>query len=122
MGDENLEDALTPTPSQPPGRASFRGRNLRPSVLRDRPVVLLDEPFAALGPSLKDEMLDLVAGTLTGALVLMVTHDPEDARRVAPRTILVADGVATGPHPTGALLDDPPPALRAYLRRGAAPG
>ena len=39
MGDENLEDAITPTPSQPPGRASFRGRNLRPSVLRDRPVI-----------------------------------------------------------------------------------
>ena len=30
-------------------------------LIRDRPLLLLDEPFAALGPALKDEMLDLVA-------------------------------------------------------------
>jgi len=29
-------------------------------LVADRPVVLLDEPFAALGPALKDEMLALV--------------------------------------------------------------
>ena len=30
-------------------------------LLRARPLMLLDEPFAALGPALKDEMLELVA-------------------------------------------------------------
>ncbi len=29
-------------------------------LLRARPLLLLDEPFAALGPALKAEMLDLV--------------------------------------------------------------
>lgn len=87
------------------------------ALLRARPLLLLDEPFAALGPALKGQMLDLVdriAGQ-TGATVLMVTHDPEDARRLCPLTVVVADGVAAAPEPTGALLDDPPPALRAYL-------
>lgn len=90
-------------------------------LLRARPLLLLDEPFAALGPALKAEMLDLlgeVAGE-TGASVLMVTHDPEDARRFTALTVLVADGEALAPVPTGALLDDPPPALAAYL--GEAP-
>jgi thiamine transport system ATP-binding protein len=45
----------------------------------------------------------------------MVSHDPADARRIAPLVILVADGVALPPQPTLPLLDNPPPALAAYL-------
>ncbi|HSF63920.1 MAG TPA: ATP-binding cassette domain-containing protein [Paracoccaceae bacterium] len=87
------------------------------ALLRARPILLLDEPFAALGPALKAQMLDLVAevATDTGALVLMVTHDPADARHFAPLTVLVADGVAQAPANTATLLDHPPPALAAYL-------
>ena len=39
MADENLQDALTPTPTPPPGSASSRGQKLRPKILRDRPVI-----------------------------------------------------------------------------------
>jgi thiamine transport system ATP-binding protein len=87
------------------------------ALLRDKPLLLLDEPFAALGPALKTEMLDLLAEVLdtTGATLLMVTHDPDDARRLCPETILVAEGQAHPPMPTGPLLDAPPPALKAYL-------
>ena len=87
------------------------------ALLRARPILLLDEPFAALGPALKAEMLDLVTETAdeTGATVLMVTHDPADARRFADLTVLVADGVAAAPVPTAALFANPPPALRDYL-------
>jgi thiamine transport system ATP-binding protein len=90
------------------------------ALLRARPLLLLDEPFAALGPALKQEMLALVAdvATETAATVLMVTHDPQDARRFAPLTILVADGQAQPPCATDALLSDPPPALAAYLGSG----
>lgn len=86
-------------------------------LLRNRPLMLLDEPFSALGPALKGEMLDLVSDIAgeTGATVLMVSHDPGDARRFAATTIVVAEGQAAPPRPTGALLDDPPPALAAYL-------
>jgi thiamine transport system ATP-binding protein len=87
------------------------------ALLRDKPHLLLDEPYAALGPALKTEMLDLLAEVLdtTGATLLMVTHDPDDARRLCPETILVAEGQAHPPMPTGPLLDAPPPALTAYL-------
>ncbi len=87
------------------------------ALVQDRPVLLLDEPFAALGPALKAEMLDLLAELLdgTGATLLMVTHDPTDARRLCPLTVLVADGQTHSPVPTDALLADPPPTLAAYL-------
>lgn len=87
------------------------------ALVRDRPIVLLDEPFAALGPALKAEMLDLVQETLVqdDRTVLMVTHDPADARRVAAETILVADGRAHAPVDTAVLFANPPPALAAYL-------
>ena len=86
-------------------------------LVQRRPLILLDEPFAALGPALKTEMLDLVAVLVaeTGATLLMVSHDPADARRIAPLTMVVADGMAMAPQPTSALLDKPPPALAAYL-------
>lgn len=87
------------------------------ALLRARPLLLLDEPFAALGPALKGEMLALVAEVAAeaGATVLMVTHDPQDARRFADLTILVADGTAEPPAPTAELFASPPPALAAYL-------
>lgn len=86
-------------------------------LLRRKPLLLLDEPFAALGPALKRAMLDLVASVAhkTGATVLMISHDPADARRICPNTLLVAEGRVTGPHNTEALLTTPPPALASYL-------
>lgn len=91
-------------------------------LLRRRPIMLLDEPFAALGPALRAEMLDLVVELAEEAAmtVLMVTHDPGDARRLGQSTILVAEGRAEAPKPTDALLDDPPAALRAYLGQDRA--
>lgn len=86
-------------------------------LVQDRPLLLLDEPFAALGPALKAEMLDLLAALAdeTGATLVMITHAPEDARRIAGQVVVVAEGQAYPPRPTAQVLDDPPPALRAYL-------
>lgn len=86
-------------------------------LLMARPVMLLDEPFSALGPGLKREMLalvDEVADSL-GALAVMVTHDPEDARRFAREVILVSDGRAAAPVEAESFLREPPEAFRAYL-------
>ncbi len=87
------------------------------ALLRARPLLLLDEPFAALGPALKAEMLALVGQVAqeTGATVLMVTHDPKDATAFATDIVLVADGVAAAPKDRAQMLSDPPPALRSYL-------
>lgn len=86
-------------------------------LLRGRPLLLLDEAFAALGPALKDEMLDLLADMAAreGTTVLMVTHDPQDARRFAQLGIILADGVAQPPLPLESLLRDPPEALADWL-------
>lgn len=88
-------------------------------LVQDKPLLLLDEPFAALGPALKADMLELVAelAAETGATLMMVTHDPADARRIADQVIVVEDGVAHPPTATAALLDHPPEGLRAYLGR-----
>lgn len=85
------------------------------ALLRARPILLLDEPFAALGPAMKADMLDLVAELTPGTLTFLVTHDPADARRFADLTVLVADGVAHPPAPTAELFANPPDALAAYL-------
>lgn len=86
-------------------------------LLRAQPLLLLDEPFSALGPALKTEMLELVSelATQNDATVLMVTHDPDDAVRFADQTIFVADGVANAPVATDDLFANPPDKLREYL-------
>lgn len=103
-------------PAQLSGGQAGRAALAR-ALLRARPLLLLDEPFAALGPALKQEMLALVAEVAgeTGATVLMVTHDPADARGFAGQTVLVAEGIAHRPRDTAALFADPPQALRDYL-------
>lgn len=86
-------------------------------LLRETPLVLLDEPFAALGPALKDEMLGLVTRIMSehGRTIMMVTHDAADAKAHADQVILVADGTAHPPVETPTLFADPPQALRDYL-------
>jgi thiamine transport system ATP-binding protein len=86
------------------------------ALIRARPVLLLDEPFAALGPGMRRDMLALVreVQARTGASVILVTHDPEEAR-AADFAAVVADGAIGPARPAGALFDDPPPALRTWL-------
>ena len=89
-------------------------------MVQRRDILALDEPFAALGPALKAEMLALVAELAreSGATVLMVSHAPEDARSVADEVIFVSDGRAEPPVKTANLFANPPAALRAYLGQG----
>lgn len=87
------------------------------ALLRRKPLMLLDEPFGALGPALRREMLDLVAqiATDTSATLLVVSHEPDDARLIADQVILVAGGEAQPPRPTAEIFANPPDALKAYL-------
>ena len=87
------------------------------ALLRGRPWLLLDEPFSALGPALRREMLALLRETALaeGLSVLMVTHAPEDAQAATDQTALIDDGVVLPPQATGPLFADPTPTLQAYL-------
>lgn len=75
------------------------------ALVRDKPVLLLDEPFAALGPALRRDMLDLVAEIRRerAMTVLIVTHQPDDARHVATRTAFVHQGHVLAMRETEAL-------------------
>lgn len=90
------------------------------ALLRDRPVLLLDEPFSALGPGLRAEMLALVGrlGPARGKAVLMVTHMPEDAQAAADLTAFCDAGRVGPAIDTATLLAAPSPALAAYLGHG----
>ncbi|MCV4933010.1 ATP-binding cassette domain-containing protein, partial [Escherichia coli] len=62
-------------------------------LVRQQPVLLLDEPFSALDPALRQEMLSLVADVCEQQqlTLLMVSHSVEDAARIAPRSMVVAE-------------------------------
>jgi putative hydroxymethylpyrimidine transport system ATP-binding protein len=60
------------------------------TLMEDRPVVLLDEPFSALDAKLRAEMQELAFETLKGATVLIVTHDPGEAARLGNRIYLMS--------------------------------
>ena len=104
-----------------PGQLSGGERQrvaLARALVRDRPVLLLDEPFAALGPAQRTQMLQLLAGLHreTGVTLLVVTHQPSDARGLAEQTAFLDDGRIVAVRPTGALLSSRDiPALTAYL-------
>lgn len=89
------------------------------ALLRDRPVLLLDEPFSGLGPGMRADMLSLVQrlGPARGKAVLMVTHAPEEARAVAALTAFCDDGVVGPARPTPMLFASPPASLSTYLGR-----
>lgn len=91
------------------------------AFLRDRPLLLLDEPFAALGPALRQEMLGLLrrlrAERQGGpATVVMVTHHPEDAADYADRVAFLEAGAVVAIGPTATVLSGQGDArVAAYL-------
>lgn len=85
------------------------------ALLQNRPVMLMDEPFSALGPALKDEMLDLSVSLAAGRTVIMVTHDPRDAVRIAHDVVGVTEGKAWVPMETSAFMAQPPEPMRSYF-------
>ena len=72
------------------------------ALVRNKPVLLLDEPFTALGPKLRRDMLDLVK-TLQAErqlTVVLVTHDPADARHAASHMAFLDHGQIIAKLPT----------------------
>lgn len=53
------------------------------TLMEDRPVILLDEPFSALDARMRAEMQELAGALLTGRTVLLVTHEPAEAARLS---------------------------------------
>lgn len=88
-----IDDLLARLPGELSGGQRQRAALAR-CLIRQQPILLLDEPFSALDPALRQEMLMLLerlcqAQNLT---LLMVSHSLEDAARIAPRSVVVVDG------------------------------
>ncbi|WP_422366600.1 thiamine ABC transporter ATP-binding protein [Pelagibius sp.] len=92
------------------------------SLVRQKPLLLLDEPFSALDPGLRGGMLDLVDQLRRerGLTVVIVSHNPQDAQHIAARTAFLYEGRVVAQGETQAVLSaGEPAALRAFL--GNAP-
>lgn len=88
------------------------------ALVRQHPVLLLDEAFAALGPALRRDMLDLVRAKQEQRqlTVLMVTHQPEDAAQAASHTAYLENGRIVALRRTADLFAATDlPGLAAYL-------
>lgn len=90
------------------------------ALVRDKPLMLLDEPFTGLDPGLRSEMIALVDALRRerGLTVLMAIHSPEDAGAVADLVAFVDEGrvIAVGP-PDEVLASGYAPAIDRYFRR-----
>lgn len=86
------------------------------TLMEDRPIVLMDEPFSALDSLTRTRLQDLARELLAERTVLMVTHDPFEALRLADAVHVLGRGKArkSGPLvPPGPAPRDPAdPSLR----------
>lgn len=60
------------------------------TLMEERALVLMDEPFAALDAITRSEMQDLAAELLAGRTLLLVTHDPLEALRLGHRVFVLS--------------------------------
>ena len=80
------------------------------TLCEDRPVVLMDEPFAHLDAVTRLELQDLAARLLAGRTAVLVTHDPLEALRVGHQIrVLSGSPFVAGPviAPPGPVPRDP---------------
>jgi len=85
-----LGDALNKFPSELSGGMRQRVALAR-TLIEDKPVILMDEPFSALDTVTRLRLQELAAELLINKTVLLVTHDPFEALRLGHH-ILVMTG------------------------------
>jgi putative hydroxymethylpyrimidine transport system ATP-binding protein len=81
------------------------------TLMEDRPILLLDEPFSALDARTRGQMQELTAEVSVGRTVLLVTHDPAEAARLGHKIVVMAEtGLTEVAPPAGEIprrFDDP---------------
>ncbi|MEO1552055.1 MAG: ABC transporter ATP-binding protein [Pseudomonadota bacterium] len=86
-----LADHARKTPSALSGGMRQRAALAR-TLMEDRQIVLLDEPFSALDAKNRAEMQELAFAALAGRTVLLVTHDPSEAVRLGHHILVMHQG------------------------------
>lgn len=80
------------------------------TLMEERPVVLMDEPFSALDAITRHRLQDLAAELLHERTILLVTHDPMEALRLGERIFIMSGRpaqLASVPPPVGEIPRDP---------------
>lgn len=92
LADVGLEGAGPLRPASLSGGMAQRVGLVRALALQPE-LLLLDEPFAALDPLLREELQDVLDGLITGRpmTVVMVTHDMTEALCLADRVVILGD-------------------------------
>jgi thiamine transport system ATP-binding protein len=88
------------------------------ALVRKRKILLLDEAFAALGPAMRAELIELVKELVReqGMVGLLVSHQPRDALIASARSAFICDGQVAASAATAELLEQTDlPKLRDYL-------
>jgi putative hydroxymethylpyrimidine transport system ATP-binding protein len=65
-----------------------RGALLR-TLMEERPVLLMDEPFSALDALTRIKLQNLAAEMTRGATTILVTHDAGEALRLADKIVIL---------------------------------
>jgi thiamine transport system ATP-binding protein len=78
------------------------------ALVREHSILLLDEPFAALGPALRGEMIELLKSIVEAQqmVALLVSHQPSDALQASETTAFVYDGRVIAQESTRKLLKE----------------
>lgn len=61
------------------------------TLIENRPIILMDEPFSALDALTRMRLQNLTSRLTAGATVLLVTHDVMEALRMANRIVVLGD-------------------------------
>ncbi len=88
LADVGLEDSARAMPATLSGGERQRVALVR-TLMEDRTVVLMDEPFGSLDAITRHAAQDLAARMLAGRTVLLVTHDPLEALRLGDRVYVL---------------------------------
>ena len=77
------------------------------TLMEDRPIILMDEPFSALDALSRHQLQELAAELLADRTVVLVTHDPLEAVRLS-HVVYVMAGQPAHLHEAATLSDEPP--------------
>ena len=91
--------------------------SLARSIVRSKPILLLDEAFSGLGPALRSEMIKLIKdkSIKEGITLIMVSHHIKDAIELDQKVIFVNDGETMKPTNVSIFINSQDKNIRDYI-------